>query len=88
VPNEVYQFTVEIRSCGLLLRPGFRLRLKISCSDDEAPRHHLHAIAAGHVLSQASTRVTVYHDAERPSYLLLPITSGNRLGTFMSGGVI
>jgi hypothetical protein len=71
---------------GLLLRPGFRLRLKLRCSDDEAPGHHLHAIAAGHVLSQASTRVTVYHDAERPSYLLLPITSGNRLGTFMSGG--
>jgi predicted acyl esterase len=88
VPNEVYNFSIEIRPYGLLLKSGFRLRLKIRCSDDEQPGNHLHAIAAGHVLSQESTRVTVYHDAERPSYLLLPITSGNRIGTFMSGGII
>ena len=72
----------------MLLTTGARLRLKIRCADDEKPGNHLHAIGAGHVLSQASTRVTVYHDAERASHLLLPITGGNRLGTFMSGGII
>jgi hypothetical protein len=28
----------------------------------------------------------VHHDAEHPSHLLLPITRGNVLGTFVSGG--
>ena len=88
VPDEIYEFSIEIRPYGLLLKTGSRLRLKIRCCDDEKPGNHLHAIGGGHVLSQESTRVTVYHDAERPSYLLLPITSGNRLGTFMSGGII
>ena len=88
VPNRPYQFSIEIRPYGILLTTGSRLRLRIRCCDDEAPGNHLHAIGAGHVLSQASTRVTVHHDAERASHLLLPITSGNRLGTFMSGGNI
>jgi hypothetical protein len=28
----------------------------------------------------------VYHHADYPSHLLLPITRGNRIGTYMSGG--
>jgi predicted acyl esterase len=86
--NEVYQFSIEVRPYGVLLKTGSSLRLKISCSDDERPANHLHAIGAGHLHSQESTRVTVYHGAERASHLLVPVTSGNRLGTFMSGGVI
>jgi len=32
------------------------------------------------------SRITVFHDADHPSYLLLPITKGNLLNTFFSGG--
>ena len=88
VPDEITEFAIEIRPYGLLLKLGHRLRLRIRCCDDEVPANHLHAIGAGHLVSQDTTRVTVYHDAERPSHLLLPITMGNRLGTFMSGGRI
>ena len=88
VPNHRYLFSIEVRPYGILLTTGERLRLKIRCADDEKPANHLHAIGAGHVLSQESTRVTVYHDADHPSHLLLPITGGNLLGTFMSGGNI
>jgi uncharacterized protein len=28
----------------------------------------------------------VHHNADNPSHLLLPITRGNRIGTFISGG--
>lgn len=86
--GEIYPFVIEIRPYGQLMRGGTRLRLKVRCADDEAPAHHLHAIGGGHVHSQESTRVSVYHDGDRPSYLLLPIVSGNRLGTFISGGQI
>ena len=87
-PGEVVEFSIAIQPYGLLLKGGARLRLRIRCCDDERPPHHLHAIGSGHVASPESTRVTVYHDAERASHLLLPIISGNRLGTFMSGGII
>ena len=30
--------------------------------------------------------VTIHHSSEYPSHLLLPITGGNLIGTFMSGG--
>ena len=48
----------------------------------------MRGIATGHLWSQDSTRITLFHDAEHPSHLLLPITRGNRIGTFMSGGKI
>jgi predicted acyl esterase len=43
-------------------------------------------IPTGNIRRQSPSRITVYHDAEHPSHLLLPITSGNVLGTFISGG--
>jgi hypothetical protein len=30
--------------------------------------------------------LTVFHDADHPSYLLLPITKGNVMNTYFSGG--
>jgi hypothetical protein len=32
--------------------------------------------------------VKIYHDSDHPSHLLLPVTRGNRIGTFISGGRI
>jgi len=40
----------------------------------------------GHLWRQSASRVTVYHNSEFPSHLLLPVTRGNRIGTYMSGG--
>jgi hypothetical protein len=42
----------------------------------------------GHLWRQNNTRVTVYLDADHPSHMLLPITRGNRIGTYISGGII
>ena len=30
--------------------------------------------------------MTVHHNAENSSHLILPVTRGNRIGTFISGG--
>jgi len=86
-PGEVYRFDIEVRPYGILMRPGARLALRIKCADDEKPQTALQAIALGHIARPDSTRVTVYHDADHPSCLLLPITRGNHIETFISGGV-
>lgn len=86
VPGEVYEFDVEMRPYGLLLKAGERLMLKVRGSDDEPPANFLHRIAQGALTSPAATHVTVHHDARRPSHLLLPVTRGNLMGTFISGG--
>jgi len=88
VPNEIYEFNIEIRPYGLRLNPSYRLGIRISGHDGGPPSHHLHAIGAGHVAGSSSARVTIYHDFENPSHLLLPIIRGNRIGTFISGGKV
>ncbi|HVA06404.1 MAG TPA: CocE/NonD family hydrolase [Acidimicrobiales bacterium] len=86
-PGQVYEFDVEIRPYAVLLEPGTRLRLRIKSADDETPQTALEAIAMGHLHGTQHARVQIFHDDERPSRLLLPITRGNRIGTFISGGV-
>ena len=86
VPGEVYEFNIEVRPYGILFQAGHRIGLRIKCIDDEKPANFLQAIATGHLWRQASSRVTVYHNAEHPSHLLLPITKGNIIETYMSGG--
>lgn len=61
------------------------IKLKISCSDDQ-PQNPLEMIASGSLTRQSPSRLRVYHDAEHPSELLLPITRGNIIETFISGG--
>lgn len=87
-PNQVYEFNIEIQPYGIQLRPGDRLALCIRCCDDEPLKNHLQGIGAGHIARQASSRVTVFHDAEHPSHILLPVTRGNVIGTFISGGQV
>jgi hypothetical protein len=60
--------------------------LKISSSDDEP--ENLFQVGHEHLLSQTPNTIKVYHNAEYPSHLLLPITRGNIVGTYVSGGDI
>ncbi|MBU6422895.1 MAG: CocE/NonD family hydrolase [Chloroflexi bacterium] len=88
VPGEVYEVRIPIVATARLLRAGERLALRIKAADDEPPATSLEAIARGHVRSARRVRVTVLHDAAHPSRLDVPITRGNVLGTFFSGGDI
>ena len=83
-PGKVYEFSIAVLPTAVLLRKGARLTLRIGCADDQ-PTNPLEMIASGHIRRQSASRITVYHDADRPSHLLLPITRGNVLGTFISG---
>ena len=85
VPGKIYEFDISLMPTANLFKAGSRFKIKISGKDDE-PKHTLDAIAGGHLWRQSPSRITVYHDPHHPSQLLLPITKGNILGTFISGG--
>jgi len=84
-PGQVYEFNIGIVPTGHLFKAGSRIKLKISCCDDP-PTNSFEVIGTGHIRRQTPSRVTVYHNADHPSHLLLPITSGNVMGTYISGG--
>lgn len=84
VPGEIYEFNIEYRPTGNFFRAGYKLKLKISCTDDP-PKHSMEGIGVGHIRSQRANRITVYHNDQYPSNLLLPITKGNILGMFRFG---
>ena len=85
-PGEIYEFNIEVRPYGIEFKPGHRIGLRIKCVDDEEPATSLEGHNTGHIWRQSSSRVTVYHNEDYPSHLLLPVTKGNRIGTYMSGG--
>ena len=84
-PGKIYDFDISLVATGNMFKPGSRIGLKISCSDDE-PKNPLELIACGSLLRQSISRITLYRNADHPSCLILPITKGNVLGTYMSGG--
>lgn len=86
ISGEIYEFNIEIVATGNLFKAGYKLKLKISCTDDP-PKHSMEGIGVGHIRSQRANRITVYHNDQYPSNLLLPITKGNTLGMFRFGAI-
>ena len=84
-PGEIYEFDISLVPTGNLFKAGSQIVLKISCVDDE-PTNPLELIATGSLKSQSVSRITLYRNGDYPSCLVLPITKGNILQTFMSGG--
>ncbi|HLC40922.1 MAG TPA: CocE/NonD family hydrolase C-terminal non-catalytic domain-containing protein, partial [Methylomirabilota bacterium] len=84
-PGRIYEFQIPLVPTANLFKAGSKIKLRISCSDDKAS-HSLEGVGIGHIRRQLASRVTVYHNEEFPSHLLLPITDGNIIGTYISGG--
>lgn len=88
-PGEIYEFNVEIAPTGVLLKRGYRLGVRIKAADVlDKPTDFLDVHGLGHLWRTTPAEITVYHSDKHPSHLLVPITKGNRVGTFMSGGVL
>jgi len=85
-PNETCEFNIEVNPLGILLKPGERLGLRIKGADNEEAADTVQHTAMGHIARGQASHVTVHHNEEHPSHLLLPVTRGNRIGTFISGG--
>ncbi|HTP40406.1 MAG TPA: CocE/NonD family hydrolase [Steroidobacteraceae bacterium] len=88
-PGEIYEFNIAIVPTGVLLTGGMRLGLRIKATDrDAVPTDFIDLHAYGHLWRDTEQHITVYHDSAHPSHLLVPVTRGNRLGLFASGGVM
>jgi predicted acyl esterase len=91
-PGEIYEFNLNLKPTGNRFDPGHRIGLRLSSADvgggwgggDEVAWYQ--AISTGHVYRQSVDRITVHHNEDYPSNLLLPVTGGNRIGTYYSGG--
>jgi putative CocE/NonD family hydrolase len=74
-PGQSYRFTIDLWSTSNLFRKGHRLRLEISSSN--FPRFDRNLNTGGDASSQKMVPATntLFHDADRPSALILPVVS-------------
>jgi predicted acyl esterase len=86
VPGRVYKLSIGFGPVANSFKVGHRIMLKISSADDDPD--NLFQVGMYHLCSQTPNTITVYHNAQYPSHLLLPITRGNIIGTYVSGGDI
>ena len=78
-PGEVCEYTIRLNPIGCLFRPGQRLRLYVSSSD--FPNFDRNHNTGKDYWSDAELRVahqTVFHTADRPSHLVLPVIPTQR----------
>jgi hypothetical protein len=76
-PGQIYKFAIDLWSTSNVFRQGHRLRIEISSSNfprfdrnldtGEDPETGTHYVSATN---------TIYHDAEHPSVLELPVVMG------------
>lgn len=85
-PGRIYEFQIEINAIGLVVKPGEKIGLRIKSADNEEPANIIEHSGMGHLARTGVSRVSVHHNSDHPSELLLPVTKGNIIGTFISGG--
>jgi len=67
--GKVYDWWVEIRPSAVRLKAGHRLRLSVQTADA------VRFLPTGPKLAaMAGSAISLYHDAEHPSYVVLPVT--------------
>ena len=73
-PGEVYEFTIEMEVTSNLFKQGHRIRLDVSSSN--FPRNDRNLNTGNPIGMDAEIRVaeqTIYHTAEHPSHVILPV---------------
>ncbi len=76
VSNQVYRFDVDMWATAQTFLPGHRIRLQVTSSD--FPRYDRNLNTGGPFGQEVRGRVavnTLFHDALRPSHVVLPIMS-------------
>lgn len=87
-PGRAYELRIPIVPTARLFQAGERIAIRIKGADDEPAHTSLQAIARNHLRRPRPARITLYCDEPRPSRVDLPVTRGNIVGTFFSGGDI
>jgi putative CocE/NonD family hydrolase len=73
-PGKIYRYEIEIWPTSNLFRAGHQIRLEISSSNFPHYARNLNTGAEfGATSEMTKARQTIYHDAERPSHVVLPI---------------
>lgn len=85
-PGDVYHLEIAVHPGARRLRPGERLGLRIKVSDEEVPPDAIRGAGYGHLQRSTAAVVRIHHSESHPSTLMVPVTRGNVLGTFLSGG--
>ena len=75
-PEHVYRFDVDLLATSYLFRPGHRLRVDISSSN--FPQFDRNAntrrpLGTDRRADVRTAQQTIYHDAPRPSHIVLPV---------------
>ena len=87
-PGKIYELKIPIVPTARLFQAGERIAIRVKGADDEPALNSLQALARNHIRRPRPARITIHHDEMHPSHLDLPITRGNIIGTFFSGGDI
>jgi uncharacterized protein len=73
-PGQVYEYTIDLWATSHVFLPGHRMRLEISSSDFPRFDRNLNTGEdPGTGTRMESSRQTVYHSAQYPSHLVLPV---------------
>ena len=73
-PGQIYKFVIDLWSTSNVFRPGHRLRLEISSSNFPRFDRNLNTgQKIGFDSRYVSATNTIYHDAQHPSALILPV---------------
>jgi predicted acyl esterase len=70
-PNKIYDFQIEMRPIFHTFKAGHKIWIQIQ-SDDPEYQTLLHTLYSSELLPVPGKN-TIYHDAEHPSHLLLPV---------------
>ncbi len=73
-PGEVYRFQIDMWSTSICFLPGHRMRVEISSSN--FPQHDRNLNTGednGLGTDMVTAHQTVYHDADHPSHIVLPV---------------
>jgi hypothetical protein len=73
-PGEAYEYTIDLGATSNVFKAGHRIRVEISSSN--FPRFDRNPNTGGRVGYEAELRPalqTVFHNAEHPSHIVLPI---------------
>jgi uncharacterized protein len=73
-PGKIYEYAIEIWPTSNLFRAGHQIRLEISSSNFPHYARNLNTGAKfGTTSEMTKARQSIYHDAEHPSHVVLPI---------------
>jgi putative CocE/NonD family hydrolase len=73
-PGEIYKYTIDLWHTGVTIAPGHRLRVEVSSAGFPLFDRNLNTGGSNETETRfVSANQTIYHDAQHPSHVLLPV---------------